>query len=356
MRIRRGMAAWRLAAALILVWLAGGAHAAIDPEVLSPVPKVQDGRLAVKTDRGEGELPIHFSRDWSRPQPGVRRAVITVHGWPRRDLRSGGYAAAQAGEAARGTIVIAPQFLIQADIDAHHLPDKVLRWGVNDWAIGYDAEAPAALSSFDALDAILTRLADKRLFPDLDVVVIAGHSTGGRFVQHYAAIGHGQAALLERGVHIRYVVSNPSIYLYFTAARPKPADAACGKTDHWEYGLGGALPRYARQPVSPAALRTAYLSRDIVISAGHGRHRPDRVPAGYHLRGRGPGRDPFRARPQLSADAAAAGRGRRAKVVRGAGRRPPQRRDVRVRVRALRVVRPGAVRRDSGQALKVRLD
>ncbi|WP_440217201.1 hypothetical protein [Chromobacterium piscinae] len=199
---------------------------------------------------------------------GGRRAVITVHGWPRRDLRSGGYAAAQAGEAARGAIVIAPQFLIQADIDAHHLPDKVLRWGVNDWAIGYDAEAPAALSSFDALDAILTRLADKRLFPDLDVVVIAGHSTGGRFVQHYAAIGHGQAALLERGVHIRYVVSNPSIYLYFTAARPKPADAACGKTDHWEYGLGGALPRYARQPVSPAALRTAYLSRDIVYLLG----------------------------------------------------------------------------------------
>ncbi|WP_047249595.1 hypothetical protein [Chromobacterium subtsugae] len=264
----RGIMAWRLAEALILLGLAGGAYAVIDPEVLSPVPKVLDGRLQVKTVRGEGELPIHVSRDWSRPQPGVNRAVIVIHGWPRRDLRSGAYAAAQAGEAARGSIVITPQFLIQADVDAHHLPDTVLRWGVNDWAIGYDAAAPAPLSSFDALDAILARLADKRLFPDLDVVVIAGHSAGGRFVQHYAAIGNGQTALLNNGVHIRYVVANPLAYLYFSAARPKPADVGCSQADRWEYGLGGGLPPYARQPVNPAALRSAYLSRDIVYLLG----------------------------------------------------------------------------------------
>ena len=44
------------------------------------------------------------------------------------------------------------------------------------WEGGDPAEGPTDASSFDALDAILARLADKRLFPALRAVVIAGHS------------------------------------------------------------------------------------------------------------------------------------------------------------------------------------
>lgn len=262
--------------------LAGGllaalppARAQMDPEVLTAVPVVQDARLEVSTAQGGGVVPLHLTRDWTVPQPGVGRAVIVIHGWPRRDLRAGEFAASRAGDAAGDAIIITPQFLIQADIAAHQLPDTMLRWGPDDWAIGRDARAPAPVSSFDVLDAILERLADRRIFPNLKNVVIAGHSAGGRFVQHYAAIGHGQAPLLKDGIRIRYVVANPSAYLYFNAARPVTPAAGCTKVDRWEYGFGGGVPRYALRPLNPDRLRAEYLAKDIVYLLGTADNDPN---------------------------------------------------------------------------------
>lgn len=258
-----------------LVMLSLAASAAIDPEVLASVPVVQDGRLDVATAKGTGVVPIHVSRDWTQPQPGVTRAVIVIHGWLRSDLKSGELATARAGASADDAMLITPQFLIQADIDAHHLPDTTLRWGPNDWKLGYDARGPVPISSFDVLDAILTRLADRQLFPHLRTVVVAGHSAGGQFVQRYAAVGHGQGPLLRQGVHLRYVVANPSSYLYFTSDRPidvnQRADGmtiACLKANRWGYGFDGGLPSYVSQPVDPQALERDYLAQDIVYLLG----------------------------------------------------------------------------------------
>jgi hypothetical protein len=259
--------------------------AAVDPAVSAPVPVVQDGRLEVVTAKGAGTVPIHVSRDWTKPQPGVTRAVIVIHGWGRSDLRAGERAAARAGAAAEGAILIAPQFLIQADVDAHHLPSDILHWGVNDWKIGYDARGPAPVSSFEVLDTLLARLANRQLFPRLQTVVIAGHSAGGQFVQRYAAVGHGQGPLLQLGVHLRYVVANPSSYVYFRPARPLDAvradgtPASCPKLDRWQYGLDGRLPSYASQPVDPQALERDYLARDIVYLLG----TADNDPAHHQL-------------------------------------------------------------------------
>jgi pimeloyl-ACP methyl ester carboxylesterase len=244
------------------------AWAEMDPEVLTPVPIVQDARLEVRTTDGAGIIPLHLTRDWTIAQPDVRRAIVVIHGWPRRDLTSGEFAASRAGKAAGDAIIVTPQFLIEADISAHHLPESTLRWGPNDWALGGDARAPAALSSFDVLDAILRRLADRRTFPNLQNVVIAGHSAGGRFVQRYAVIGHGQAPLLNEGVHLRYVVANPSDYVYLGATRPVAPAPGCSAVDRWGYGLAGGLPRYASQSPDPERLRTAYLSKDIVYLLG----------------------------------------------------------------------------------------
>ena len=269
------------------------AGAAMDPEVLTPVPVVQDGRLEVVSAKGEGAVPIHVSRDWTQPQPAVTRAVIVIHGWPRRDLKAAELAAAQADSAASDAILITPQFLIQADIDAHHLPNDTLRWGPNAWVGGYDARGPAPVSSFDVVDAILARLSNRQLFPALRTVVIAGHSAGGRLVQRYAAVGHGQGPLLQLGVRLRYVVANPSDYLYLTPERPidtrGPVDSAssqrCPGVNRWPYGLGGELPRYVSQPIDPQALERDYLARDIVYLLGTAdndpaHHQLDRTCAG----------------------------------------------------------------------------
>jgi pimeloyl-ACP methyl ester carboxylesterase len=244
------------------------AMAQMDPEVLSPVPVVQDGRLNVRTAQGEGVAVLHVTRDWNMPQPGIRRAVVVIPGWPRRDLHAGEHAAAQAGVAARDTVIVTPQFLIQSDVVAHGLPGSTLRWGPDDWVIGRDATAPAPVSSFDVIDAILARLGDRQVFPNLGEVVIAGHSSGGQFVQHYAVVGHGPEPLLAEGIHVRYVIANPSTYLYLTAARPVVPAPGCISVDRWRYGVSSGVPRYARPSSNLADLRAAYLAKDITYLLG----------------------------------------------------------------------------------------
>jgi hypothetical protein len=263
--------------------LASTAHKSY-PLVRTPVPVIQDGRLEIVTPAGRGTVPIHVSRDWSVPQPDVTRAVIIIHGWARRDLNSGERAAIQAGSAAQDTIIITPQFLIAADIEDHQLPADMLHWGVDGWKTGYDAHGPAPISSFSVVDTLFARLADKRLFPGLKQVVLAGHSAGGQFVHRYAAVGHGQSPVLERGTPIRYVVANPSSYMYFDAQRPGPTGDLsafnanlCAKFDRWEYGLNGGLPPYIEQPVSPSELEKQYLTRDIVYLLGTADNDPNHI-------------------------------------------------------------------------------
>lgn len=139
---------------------------------------------------------------------------------------------------------------------------------------GEPAHGPAPVSSFEAIDAILTRLADRTLFPHLKTVVVAGHSGGGQVVERYAVVGKGEAALAAKGVHVRYVVANPSSYVYFSADRPLPAGgtgpfadaAACPAFNHWKYGFEAPPPYVAGMTV--AALESRFVARDVIYLLG----------------------------------------------------------------------------------------
>ena len=130
---------------------------------------------------------------------------------------------------------------------------------------GEPAVGPAGLSSFDAIDAIVARLADRSLFPKLTQVVIAGHSGGGQVVQRYAVVGHADAALQRSGIHVRYVIANPSSYVYFSADRPV-AMASCAGLNHWKYGMDGR-PAYAAKR-SPQDFEKDYVRRDVIYLLG----------------------------------------------------------------------------------------
>lgn len=223
-------------------------------------------RLWLDTPAGRAELPLYASRDWAKPQPDITRAVIVIHG-ARRDadvyFRIGEAALAASGDP--HAMVIAPQFLAGRDIGAHHLPPDTLRWSLTGWEGGEPARGPAPVSSFDALDAILRRLGDHAFYPALRSIVVAGHSGGGQVVQRYAILTHADRAL--PGIHLRFVVANPSSYAWFTPERPVPFDhAACPGFDRWKYGMHG-LPPYAGGE-SPAALEAAYAARDVVYLLG----------------------------------------------------------------------------------------
>ena len=261
-----------------LAHLAGAAELDV---VNSPVPLVLQDRLNVQTAGGVGDVPIRVSRNWKVEQPDITRAVIIIHGWPRRDIDADEDLQQRAGALAADTLFVTPQFLTEVDVEAHHLSPMTLRWQERDWLQGYDASSPAPISAFSVIDQIFARLADRKIFPHLKDIVLAGHSAGGQFVQRYAVVGHASQEIVASHIHVRYVVANPAAYLYFDDRRPQAdgsfADvgARCPTAGTWNNGLSAKLPAYVQQPVVPAMLEKDYLQRDVVYLLGTADNDPN---------------------------------------------------------------------------------
>lgn len=225
------------------------------------VKELSPGRLLLKS----GEMAVGLG-----PAPAkIERVLIIVHGRLRNAqtyLKSGEHSAELAGQSA-STLVIAPQFLNEADVALHPVAETVLRWQGNEWMAGGESTAPFRLSSYEALDEIVARLSDRKQFPDVKQIVIAGHSGGAQVVQRYALLGHDQPAVQAAGMQVRYVIANPSSYAYFDERRPVAfSHAGCPDFNRWEYGLTD-LPAYA-EGQSAAQLQEKYLKRDIVYLLG----------------------------------------------------------------------------------------
>ncbi|TDV02050.1 alpha/beta hydrolase [Paraburkholderia caballeronis] len=246
---------------------------------LKPVSHISDTRMMLDTPAGSAEFPLYVSRDWNAPQPDVTRAVIVIHG-KLRNADTYFHSAEKARDAAQaqgadvnGTLLIAPQFLATLDFSLRSEPADLLRWDANGWMAGDDAVAPARISSYAVLDAIVARLADRTRFPNLRHVVFAGHSGGGQVVQRYAVAARDLGALASEGIDVRYVVSSPSSYAYFDALRPDehgnaaPFDAAsCAGFDDWKYGMQ-QRPAYLNDR-TPAQLEAAYAARRVYYLVG----------------------------------------------------------------------------------------
>jgi len=108
---------------------------------------------------------------------------------------------------------------------------------------------------------------------------LAGHSAGGQFVNRYAAANQVEQRIrTEIGIQIRYVVANPSSYLYFSGKRKvagtldrfiTPSEAeiqSCRKYDHYKYGLEN-LNSYLR-PVGADSLAAFYRRRNVIYLLG----------------------------------------------------------------------------------------
>ena len=232
------------------------------------VKEISPGRLLLKS----GEMVVSIS-----PAPSkIERVLIIIHGRLRNAetyRQSAERAVEQAGQGAN-TLVIAPQFLNETDTALHPVADTVLRWQGNDWMAGGLSSAPFALSSYGALDEIIARLGDRRQFPDVKHIVIAGHSGGAQVVQRYALLSHDQPALKAAGVQVRYVIANPSSYAYFDERRPVAfSHAGCPDYNRWKYGLAD-LPAYA-EGQTPEQLQEKYSRQEIVYLLGQQDNDPN---------------------------------------------------------------------------------
>ena len=239
---------------------------------VSAVEGVADYRRSVSFVAAErvatagGTLPLAISPPGGMADPVFHTAVIMLHG-RRRDadtyLAAAEAARRIAGEAAAGCLLAVPQFLAPVDVAHHRLPGDTLRWSFDGWMAGEPALEPAPISSYAAIDALLSDLAQS--MPGLRRIVIAGHSAGGQVAQRYGLLGRMPDSLARCGVALRLVVANPSSYVYFSGERPV-ATEGCPGYDHWKYGMQ-RLPDYAGDR-TPAELEAAYLRRHITYLLG----------------------------------------------------------------------------------------
>jgi hypothetical protein len=217
----------------------------------------------VSDSPGPGVLPCCMSAVPDRTE----RLLVVVHGALRDAGHYLGHAQAAAGEHASRTLIVAPQFLADVDLRADPEPQPgTLYWDAEGWKGGERALGTAGLSSFTVLDHLLAELTTPGRWPGgrTPAVVIFGNSAGGQYVNRYAAVGRGPEQLAERGIAVRFVISNPSTYLYFTPDRPGGVAGGAG-VNRWRYGFDGA-PAYVEGDARENLRR--YLARDVTIVLG----------------------------------------------------------------------------------------
>ena len=155
------------------------------------------------------------------------------------------------------------------------------------WRSGGTAASDKSLTSFDFMDELLRKLADKKVFPNLTNIVVAGHSAGGQFVSRYEMANRVDEGL---GVPVTYVVANPSSYAWPVSDRPLPVEdglpenevagwkserphtkfsygpfdiAKAKDYDTWPYGLEGRTGGYTAK-MSDELLRKQLASRHTI--------------------------------------------------------------------------------------------
>jgi pimeloyl-ACP methyl ester carboxylesterase len=230
----------------------------------------------VQVGAGPARSLIYRSHSLDRRNDRIRTALVMVHGTNRNPDHyfATATAAAFLAGALDDAVVVAPR-IASSDGSCHDaLAENEISWscGGDSWRSGGAAASHKDLSSFDFMDAILKKLANRSVFPNLTAIVVAGHSAGGQFVARYEMANRVHETL---GVPVSYVVANPSSYAWPDPTRPLPVDDASpenavlgwkAETPHvnFSYGpyAGAACAGYDRWPAG-LTQRTAGYTRDM---------------------------------------------------------------------------------------------
>ncbi len=156
---------------------------------------------------GPARSMVYTTYPLTKANAAITRALIMVHGTNRNadHYFDTAKAAAFLAGAINDTVVISPR-IASADgscKDTLAANEVSYTCGGDSWKSGGNAVSNKDISSFDFMDQILRTLADKKTFPNMTSIVVAGHSAGGQFANRYSMANKVHGTL---GVNITYVV------------------------------------------------------------------------------------------------------------------------------------------------------
>lgn len=196
-------------------------------------------------------------------------AVIVIHGANRNADDYFTYLASGllVGERTGNTVLVAPLFQ-----DESTAADDELYWSGNGWREGRPSSAPSAVSAFGLVDQLIDRLADKTSFPNLETIVVTGHSSGGLFTHLFAAANQSEPAYPE--LEFEYVVANSQYFYYPNGQRIDEADnqlfvpTDCNGYTIWPLGYD-VRPSYL-SGTEEATFNDQFIARSITYLLGNG--------------------------------------------------------------------------------------
>ncbi len=149
------------------------------------------------------------------------------------------------------------------------------------WRGGSNSVTEPGVSNFELLDAMVLHVADH--FPNVKAVVHAGHSAGGQVVSRYSVGTPIYDDLIEQDIYPRYIISNPSSFLYLDTRRPDfdteesfvdysdevPVvdGEECPQFNEYAYGFDGELVEYMTHR-SIEEMVEEFAERDVYLLQG----------------------------------------------------------------------------------------
>ncbi len=229
-------------------------------------------------------VPCCWNHPIDVPNDKIKRAVIVIHGVLRNadEYFPNMIAVVKHASLDKITLVVTPQFLLEEDVTRFGLANDVLfwegetgeGWKKGDGSLLIESNLrKVCISSFEIVDRLIVELSRSDVFPNLEKIVVAGHSAGGQFVNRFAA-GTQVESSIPTNIHLRFIVANPSTFLYFNGERRDGdisyefavPDSAEFDYDHYKYGLLELNPYMAVAGVD--GIRENYPKKDVVYLLG----------------------------------------------------------------------------------------
>jgi len=215
--------------------------------------------MLVTVTVGAGTVPVWVDRPLDVVDPAITRAMLVIHGNNRHAEDDFDRIVDLVPDDWEGqVIVVTPEFRTADDAGPGEL------WWGDDWKEGGDS---GGVSSFEVADALVGILRGGT-FPNLDWIVVSGHSAGGQFTQRYAAF-------TDVDDRMKFVPANASSYVYLDGLRwdglgwSMPiADCDAGEEGYNEYKYGLEVPYGYAADRSPFWVRVHAPARWVEVLVG----------------------------------------------------------------------------------------